>query len=71
MQQDARGRHLLQPLAAGISAALFILAVVVVAVVEGGQQLLREGAHSGHQGLTEDSIPAKLQLRVCGWCGGL
>lgn len=33
VQQDARGRHLLQPLAAGVSAALLIFAVVVVAVV--------------------------------------
>lgn len=71
MQQDARGRHLLQPLAAGVSATLFILAVIVVAVVKGSQQLLGEGAHRGHQGLTEDSIPAQLQLRVCGRCRSL
>lgn len=66
MQQDSGGRHLLQPLAAGVPAALLVLAVVVVAVAEGRQQLLREGAHGGHQGLAEDGVPAQLQIRVWG-----
>lgn len=65
MQQDACGRHLLQPLAAGVPAALLVLAVVVVAVAQGCQQLLGEGAHGGHQGLAEDAVPPQLQLCVC------
>lgn len=68
MQEDASGRHLLQPLAAGVPAALVVLAVVVVAVTEGGQELLREGAHGGHQGLAEDRVPAQLQLGI--WRAG-
>lgn len=70
MQEDPGGRHLLQPLAAGIPAALLVLAVVVVAVAEGCQQLLREGAHGGHQGLAEDGIPPQLQLCVCAFQQG-
>lgn len=68
MQEDASGRHLLQPLAAGVPAALVVLAVVVVAVTEGGQELLGEGAHGGHQGLAEDRVPAQLQLGI--WRAG-
>ena len=69
MQEDASGRHLLQPLAAGVPAALLVLAVVVVAVAQGRQQLLGEGAHGGHQRLAEDAVPPQLQLRVCGHRG--
>lgn len=68
MQEDASGRHLLQPLAAGVPAALVVLAVVVVAVTEGGEELLGEGAHGGHQGLAEDRVPAQLQLGI--WRAG-
>lgn len=67
MQEDTGGCHLLQPLAAGIAASLFVLAIVVVAVAEGSQQLLREGTHSGHQRLAEDAVPPQLQLGV--WLG--
>ena len=66
VQEDAGGRHLLQPLAAGVPAALLVFAVVVVAVAQGRQQLLGEGAHSSHQRLAEDAVPPQLQLRVCG-----
>lgn len=69
VQEDTGGRHLLQPLAAGVPAALLVLAVVVVAVAQGCQQLLREGTHGGHQGLAEDAVPSQLQLCVCGQRG--
>lgn len=42
----------------------------VTHLVEVGQQVLGEGAHSGHQGLTEDHVTTQLDLRVCaggGW----
>lgn len=37
----------------------------VTHLVEVGQQVLGEGAHSGHQGLTEDHVTTQLDLRVC------
>lgn len=69
MQEDAGGRHLLQPLAAGIPAALLVLAIVVVAVAERCQELLGESAHRGHQGLAEDGVPPQLQLGI--WRAGM
>lgn len=65
VEQNPSGCYLLQPLLAGIPAALLILPIVVVSVVESSQQLLRESANCSHEGLAENGISSQLQRRVC------
>lgn len=65
VEQHPSSYYLLEPLLAGFSAALFILPVVVVSIIESTQQLLGESANSSHQSLAEDCISS--QLQICVW----
>lgn len=59
------GGDLLQPLAAGLLAVLLVLAGIVEARAQRGQQLLGQGAEGSGGRLAEDHVPPQLQR--CVW----
>lgn len=64
VEEHSDGSDLLQPLLADLLALLLVLPAVVVAEVERGEQLFRQGADCAHQTLTENPVPTQLQVCV-------